>query len=228
MKAMILAAGLGKRMHPLTLTTPKPLLKVADKPLIVWHIEALQRAGVVDVVINAAWLKEQLLEYLGDGSQWGVKIHWSLEDEGLETAGGIIHALPKLGEQPFLVVNADVWTNYDFSTLIGRSLGPDLAHLVLVHNPPQHPLGDFTLSDGRVYSFEQAQTGEALTLAGISLVSPQLFAGLSSGKRALAPILRQAMLSAQISGEKMQSDWVDVGTPERLKQLDSKLAAQLL
>jgi MurNAc alpha-1-phosphate uridylyltransferase len=146
MKAMILAAGLGNRMRPLTLHTPKPLLAVADKPLIVWHIEKLQKIGVTDIVINTAWLADKLIAALGTGDQFGVRIHWSNEGEGLETAGGIIHALPLLGDQPFILVNGDVWTNYDFAPLLQVELGQNLAHLMLVDNPVQHPQGDFVLS----------------------------------------------------------------------------------
>ncbi len=226
MKAMILAAGLGNRMRPLTLTTPKPLLAVAGRPLIVWHIQALAKIGIRDIVINAAWLKEKLVDALGDGSQFGVNITWSLEHEGLETAGGIIQALPALGDQPFLLVNGDVWTRYDFQELSQRQLHDgDLAHLVLVENPPQHPNGDFLLADGRVATFEQASSGEALTFSGLSLLSPKLFAGLEQGKRPLAPLLKAAMQQGQVSGEKMSSAWVDVGTPERLQQLDDKITA---
>lgn len=240
MKAMILAAGLGNRMRPLTLHTPKPLLTVADKPLIVWHIEALQKIGITEIVINAAWLKEKLVEQLGDGTQFGVKIHWSLEDEGLETAGGIIKALPLLGDAPFILVNGDVWTEYDFKCLLQPqlldSLNDSLAHLVLVDNPPQHPKGDFLYSDHQVYTFEQADLlsndqrfgSEALTFAGISLLSPRLFAGLESGKRPLAPLLKDAMQRNKVTGEKSTAAWVDVGTPERLQQLDETLRAQLL
>ncbi|GAA5006237.1 nucleotidyltransferase family protein [Acinetobacter puyangensis] len=228
MKAMILAAGFGSRMRPLTLETPKPLLKVADKPLIVWHIEALKKIGITDIVINAAWLKQKLVAALGDGRQYGVNIHWSLEDEGLETAGGIIQALPHLGDEPFMVVNGDVWTRYAFDNLSKLNLGNDLAHLVLVQNPPQHPNGDFTLKHERIYTFEQAQQGEALTFAGISVLSPKLFADLPRGKRPLLPSLKAAMAQGLVSGEKMTSCWVDVGTPERLQQLDQKIRMQLI
>lgn len=239
MKAMILAAGLGTRMRPLTLETPKPLLCVADKPLIVWHIEALKRAGIQDMVINCAWLADKLMAALGDGSQFGVHIHWSPEPEALETAGGIIQALPMLGDQPFVLVNGDVWTRYDYSQLSSHILQQDLAHLVLVDNPPQHPAGDFVLAgtqsasqqDGRIYTdAEQAmQHGqsenilEKLTFSGLSVLSPHLFAGLPQGKRPLAPLLRQAMQQGLVSGTKMTQAWVDVGTPERLNQLDAQI-----
>ncbi len=219
MRAMILAAGLGTRLRPLTLHTPKPLLEVGGKPLIVWHIEALARAGVTQIVINTAWLAEKLVEALDDGSQFGVEISWSHEDEPLETAGGIQKALPLLGSEPFLLVNGDVWTRFDFSTLTNKSLGDDLGHLVLVKNPPQHPKGDFALANCRI-----AQEGlEKLTFAGISLLSPKLFESLSAGKAPLAPILRQAMDTGQISGECLQTHWVDVGTIERLNELDQQI-----
>lgn len=223
MKAMILAAGLGNRMRPLTLHTPKPLLEVGGKPLIVWHIEKLQNIGVTDIVINTAWLGEKLAQALGDGSQFGVNILWSHEGEGLETAGGIINALPLLGEDPFILVNGDVWTTMDFSTLLDVKLENDLAHLVFVDNPAQHPQGDFILANGRGYTFDQDQQGEALTYSGVAVIHPCMFAGLENGKRPLAPLLKQAMLEQQISASKMQGVWVDVGTPERLNVLDQQI-----
>ncbi|MHA3054712.1 nucleotidyltransferase family protein [Acinetobacter sp. ANC 4633] len=223
MKAMILAAGLGNRMRPLTLHTPKPLLAVADKPLIVWHIEKLQKIGVTDIVINTAWLAEKLIAALGAGEQFGVKIHWSNEGEGLETAGGIIHALPLLGDQPFILVNGDVWTNYDFAPLLQVKLGQNLAHLMLVENPVQHPQGDFVLHQQKAYTFEQNQQGEALTYSGIAVISPEIFAGLAEGKRPLAPLLKDAMLQGRISAQKLPAAWVDVGTPERLSDLDRQI-----
>ena len=220
MKAMILAAGLGNRMRPLTLHTPKPLLEVGGKPLIVWHIEKLQKIGVTEIVINTAWLGEKLANALGDGSQFGVKILWSHEGEGLETAGGIINALPLLGDEPFILVNGDVWTTMDFASLLDVQLGEQQAHLVLVENPPQHLKGDFILSNGLAYTFEQEQLGEALTYSGIAVLHPRMFAGLENVKRPLAPLLKQAMQQQQVSAEKLQGIWVDVGTPERLEQLD--------
>ena len=220
MKAMILAAGLGNRMRPLTLHTPKPLLEVGEKPLIVWHIEKLQKIGVTEIVINTAWLGEKLANALGDGSQFGVKILWSHEGEGLETAGGIINALPLLGDEPFILVNGDVWTTMDFASLLDVQLGEQQAHLVLVENPPQHLKGDFILSNGLAYTFEQEKLGEALTYSGIAVLHPRMFVGLENGKRPLAPLLKQAMQQQQVSAEKLQGIWVDVGTPERLEQLD--------
>ena len=223
MKAMILAAGLGNRMRPLTLHTPKPLLEVGGKPLIVWHIEKLAAIGVNEVVINTAWLGEKLAQALGDGSQFGVKILWSHEGEGLETAGGIINALPLLGDEPFILVNGDVWTTMDFAPLLNVELGENLAHLVLVQNPEQHPNGDFTLADGKAYTFDQQISGENLTFSGVSVIHPKMFAGLEAGKRPLAPLLKAAMLENKIAASKLTGIWVDVGTPERLNALDSMI-----
>ncbi|NWK53286.1 nucleotidyltransferase family protein [Acinetobacter sp. SwsAc5] len=223
MKAMILAAGMGNRMRPLTLHTPKPLLEVGGKPLIVWHIEKLQKMGVQEIVINTAWLGEKLADTLGDGSQFGVKILWSHEGEGLETAGGIINALPLLGNEPFILVNGDVWTTMDFAPLLNVQLQDDLAHLVLVENPVQHPQGDFTLAANKAYTFEQARSGENLTYSGVAVMHPQMFNGLESGKRPLAPLLKQAMQQEKISAQKLQGVWVDVGTPERLNALDQQI-----
>ena len=223
MKAMILAAGLGNRMRPLTLYRPKPLLEVGGKPLIVWHIEKLRQIGITEIIINSAWLAEKLWTSLGDGQQFGVRIFWSHEVEGLETAGGIVRALPLLGDQPFVLVNGDVWTQYDFGSLLDVDLGNDLAHLVFVENPEQHPKGDFILSEQRAYCFDQQQQGEALTYSGIGLYSPKLFDGLDESKRPLAPLLKQAMLDGRISAEKMTAAWVDVGTPERLLTLDQQI-----
>ncbi|WOE32051.1 MULTISPECIES: N-acetylmuramate alpha-1-phosphate uridylyltransferase MurU [unclassified Acinetobacter] len=220
MKAMILAAGLGSRMRPLTLHTPKPLLKVGGIPLIVWHIQKLAAIGVTDIVINTAWLAEQLIKTLGNGSQFGVNIAWTREEEGLETAGGIINALPLLGEEPFMLVNGDVWTTMSFATLLDIQLAEQMAHLVLVDNPEQHPQGDFVLACGQAYTFEQGIQGEHLTFSGISMINPKLFDGLSPGKRPLAPLLKQHMLKGQITASKLQGHWIDVGTPERLNALD--------
>ncbi|HCD60701.1 MAG TPA: nucleotidyl transferase [Acinetobacter nosocomialis] len=223
MKAMILAAGLGNRMRPLTLYTPKPLLEVGGKPLIVWHIEKLKKIGVTVIVINSAWLADKLISSLGDGSQFGVDIRWTREEEGLETAGGIINALPLLGTDPFILVNGDVWTTMGFEVLRDIQLNDDLAHLVLVDNPKQHPEGDFTLLDGRAFAFDQDVKGENLTFSGVSVINPKLFDGLEPGKRPLAPLLKQAMQNQRISAEKLKGAWVDVGTPERLMELDLQI-----
>ena len=237
-KAMILAAGLGTRMRPLTLETPKPLLGVADKPLIVWHIEALKAAGITEIVINCAWLADKLMSILGDGSQFGVNIQWSVEAEALETAGGIIQGLPILcsgqhQHEPFVLVNGDVWTRFDYSQLSTHHLEQDLAHVMLVDNTTQHPGGDFILSNGRVYTdslldmpaMEHAQA-QKLTFSGLSVLSPRLFDGLPQGKRPLAPLLREAMQQGVVSGAKLNAAWVDVGTPERLKTLDQQIRQQ--
>ena len=230
MKAMILAAGLGNRMRPLTLHTPKPLLAVADKALIVWHIEKLHDIGVRDIVINTAWLGEKLATALGDGSQFGVNILWSHEGEGLETAGGIINALPLLGSEPFILVNGDVWCSMDFAAFEQIDLQDDLAHLVLVPNPEQHPRGDFVYADARAYTFEQAAAlqliGQAYTYSGLAVISPKLLADLPAGKRPLAPYLIAAMQQQRVQASLMQGEWVDVGTPERLNALDAKLRLQ--
>ncbi|WP_445534979.1 N-acetylmuramate alpha-1-phosphate uridylyltransferase MurU [Acinetobacter sp. G18] len=223
MKAMILAAGLGNRMRPLTLYTPKPLLEVGGKPLIVWHIEKLKKTGVTEIVINSAWLADKLISSLGDGSQFGVDIRWTREEEGLETAGGIINALPLLGTDPFILVNGDVWTTLDFEALRDINLNDDLAHLVLVDNPKQHPEGDFTLLDGRAFAFDQDVKGENLTFSGVSVIHPKLFDGLEPGKRPLAPLLKQSMQNQKVSAEKLKGAWVDVGTPERLMELDLQI-----
>ena len=223
MKAMILAAGLGNRMRPLTLTTPKPLLMVGGKPLIVWHIEALKAAGIQDIVINTAWLGHKLHEALGDGSAFGVNIFWSDENEPLETAGGIQQALPLLGKEPFLLVNGDIWLRYDFSRLVSKDLGKHLAHLLLVDNPPQHPNGDFAFKrEGQSWILPQG--AEKYTFAGVSVLSPQLFADLPAGKAPLAPLLRQAITEQLVTGEYHTGAWVDVGTPERLQALDDELS----
>jgi len=224
MRAMILAAGLGTRLRPLTLQTPKPLLEVGGKPLIVWHIEALKRAGVTQIVINTAWLGDKLVEALGSGQAFGVEILWSNESEPLETAGGIQKALPLLGSEPFILVNGDVWTRFDFSALVNKDLNGDLGYLVLVTNPPQHPNGDFVLSNHRVLQ----NGGDKLTFSGISILSPKLFESLPAGKAPLAPILRQAMDAGKIAGECLYDHWVDVGTIERLAELDQQIRSGLV
>jgi len=213
--AMILAAGRGERMRPLTDHTPKPLLTVHDKPLIVWHIERLKKAGISQLVINHAHLGEQIEHALGDGSSFGVSIAYSPEDTALETGGGIARALPLLGEQPFLVVNGDVWTDIDYAAL---ALGEDdLAHLVLVSNPSHNPKGDFALNNSRV----AAEGADKLTFSGIGLYQPCLFAGQSEERFPLAPLLRNVMLQNKVSGHHHQGVWTDVGTPERLAEINA-------
>lgn len=217
---MILAAGKGERMRPLTLTTPKPLLPIAGKPLIEWHIESLARAGIVDLVINHAWLGEKLQSALGDGSRLGVHISWSPEGEPLETGGGIHRALPLLGSDPFVLVNGDIWTRFDFGAL---QLAPGrLAHLVLVDNPAYKLHGDFVLQAGAVSNPTQT---EGLTFSGISIIHPALFDGSDAGAFALAPLLRAAAAAGQVSGEHYRGTWIDVGTPERLEDA-SRLAGE--
>jgi MurNAc alpha-1-phosphate uridylyltransferase len=216
MKAMILAAGKGERMRPLTLTTPKPLLAVGGKRLIEYHLLALAQAGFGEVVINHAWLGQQIEDYLGDGARYGLAIEYSREAEPLETGGGIRHALPLLGKEPFLVVNGDIWTDYDFTQLRGPLAGQ--AHLVLVDNPAHHPDGDFTLVEGQV----RDQPG--LTYSGIAVLDPSLFDDQGDTAFKLAPLLRRAMAVGQVTGEHHRGHWIDVGTPQRLADIDRLLA----
>ena len=217
MKAMILAAGRGERMRPLTDTCPKPLLAAGGKPLIAWHIERLAAAGIVELVINHAHLGQMIEDTLGDGSAFGVRIRYSPEGSALETAGGIARALPLLGDAPFLVVNGDVFCDADFAGLrrAAEELNPvRCAHLLLVANPEHNPGGDFGLTpDGLVHEGE----GERLTFSGLGAYHPALFAGLSPDAPAkLAPLLRAAMARNRVSGARLLGRWVDVGTPERL------------
>jgi len=212
MNAMILAAGRGRRMRPLTDGCPKPLLEVAGQPLIARHLTGLARAGCETVVVNVAWLGGQLKAYLGDGSAWGLRVVVSDEGgEGLETAGGIIRALPWLGDAPFWVVNGDIWTDFEFASLPRRLAGS--GHLVLVDSPPHHPHGDFLLRDSRV-----ANRGEqpGLTYAGIASLSPGLFVGRSVEAAPLGPLLRAASDRGELTGTYHTGQWFDVGTPERL------------
>ncbi|MDN3523417.1 N-acetylmuramate alpha-1-phosphate uridylyltransferase MurU [Halomonas ramblicola] len=218
MKAMILAAGLGTRMRPLTDHCPKPLLPVAGKPLIVHHLERLREAGITEVVINVSYRAEQIVAALGDGRDHGLSIAWSHEDSPLETGGGIRQALPLLGSAPFLLVNGDVWCDLDPAGL--PPLGDDLARLVLVDNPDHHPDGDFHLdAAGRVH----AEGEPRLTFAGLSLLDPALVADQAPGAFALAPLLRRAMDAGRVGGHHHRGAWVDVGTPERLAELDRRL-----
>jgi MurNAc alpha-1-phosphate uridylyltransferase len=241
MKALILAAGLGERMRPLTNTTPKPLLEAGGKPLIAWHLDKLAALGASDVVINTSWLASRFPQVLGDGSRWNLRLHYSYEGETpLETGGGIWHALQALGAAPrsgttvsndaFLAVNGDIWTDYDFARL-PRAIDGD-AHLVLVDNPPQHPHGDFVLGvDGRIASDGAGK----LTFAGIGMYRPSLFDGWrdiignapgadgTPPRFKLAPLLRAAMDRGRVGGEHHRGRWTDVGTPQRLAQLDHAL-----
>ncbi|MDQ8022921.1 MAG: nucleotidyltransferase family protein [Moraxellaceae bacterium] len=224
MKAMILAAGRGERMRPLTDHTPKPLLPVAGKPLIVWHIERLAAAGLRDIVINHAHLGAQIEEALGDGSQFGVRIAYSPEAEALETAGGIAQALPQLGEEAFLVLNGDVFCDLDIAAFAARGkqgvADGDLAYLALVDNPEHHPQGDFALKAGRIIA---ADAGK-LTFSGLGVYGPRLFNGIERGSKAkLAPLLFAARDADRLGGEYFAGRWVDVGTPQRLAELDAAL-----
>lgn len=221
MHAMILAAGRGERMRPLTDHTPKPLLRVGGKPLIVWHIERLAKSGVRELVINHAHLGQQIEAALGDGQAWGVHIQYSPEITALETAGGIAHALPLLGTDPFIVVNGDVFTDFDYAALtLGAGM---LAHLVMVNNPPQHLSGDFALHQGWI----EPSGAHMLTFSGIGVYHPDLFTGIQRGEPTkLAPLLRQAMASQRVSGEYHAGVWHDVGTPQRLQELDDWLNQQ--
>jgi MurNAc alpha-1-phosphate uridylyltransferase len=232
MKALILAAGLGERMRPLTDATPKPLLVAGGKPLIEWHIGKLAAMGIRDVIVNTSWLADQFRQRLGDGSRWNLRLHYSYEGSTpLETGGGICNALALLGDAPFAAVNGDIWTDYDFSSLPREPEGD--AHLVLVDNPPQHPIGDFALrDDGRVASDGAAK----LTFAGIGVYRRALFDGWRDivgnapgaddvpPRFKLAPLLRAAMVRGAVTGEHHRGRWTDVGTPQRLAQLDGELA----
>ena len=234
MKALIFAAGLGERMRPLTNHTPKPLLEVGGKPLIAWHLERLAGIGVTDVVVNTSWLAAKFPETLGDGSRWGLRLHYSFEGPtALETGGGIWHALALLLDTPvantaFLAVNGDIWSDYDFARLPREPAGD--AHLVLVDNPAQHPDGDFALDDaGRVHDDPR------LTFSGIGVYRPSLFdhwrevigdapgADESPPRFKLAPLLRAAMVDGRVTGEHHRGRWTDVGTPQRLADLDREL-----
>lgn len=221
MKAIVLAAGRGERMRPITDRIPKPLVPVAGKPLIAYHLEALARAGVRDVVINLSHLGAQIPAALGDGSRFGVSITYS--DEGpvpFETGGGIFNALPLLGAAPFLVVNGDVWTDFDFSRL---TLNPGAyARLVLVPNPPHVARGDFGLEDDFVIESER----DRYTYSGMGVYSPELFAGCSPGKFPLLPLLKRAIGERRLRGEVYRGEWLDIGTPERLAALETQLLAR--
>lgn len=225
MRAMILAAGRGERMRPLTDRTPKPLLQAGGKPLIVWHIERLVHAGIADLVINHAHLGLQIEQALGDGSRFGARIRYSDEGTALETAGGIAFALHLLGDQPFAVVNGDIWCDYDFARMPALAAqmqrSQDNLHLVLVDNPEHHPNGDFGLHGARV-----TDTAPRFTFSGIGLYRPELFAHIARGTRApLAPLLREQIAAGKAGGEHHRGVWVDVGTPQRLDELDKRLRA---
>lgn len=242
LRVMILAAGRGERMRPLTDTVPKPMLQAGGKPLIVWHLERLAAWGVKQVVINHAHLGHVLQAGLGDGSRWNVKITWSAEQEALETAGGITLALPHLGDQPFLVINGDVFCQLHPQQVAralqalrsGRLRADDAGcqpvdvFAWLIDNPPHHPQGDFTLlPDGCVHAQADPSQGLAMTFSGLALYRPSFFKDCTPGQKApLAPLLRQAMQSRAVLGERLDGLWVDVGTPQRLAELDAMLWAQ--
>ena len=227
MKAMILAAGRGERMRPLTDHTPKPLLQAGGKPLIVWHIERLVAAGMPDIVINCAWLGEQLQAALGDGTRYGARLQWSPEAPALETAGGIARALSRLGPDPFLVVNGDVWCDWDFGLARERAAAMSMADaqawLLLVDNPEHNPTGDFGLdATGRVLAAAPAQS--TFTFSGIGVYSPGLFAETPVDRpAALAPLLRRAIDNQGVVGSRHRGWWMDIGTPQRLQYLDTHL-----
>lgn len=223
---MILAAGRGERMRPLTDRMPKPLLPVAGKPLIQYHLENLARAGIRDVVINLAWKGAMLSDTLGDGRQFGVRIAYSDEGErALETGGGILNAMPLLGTDPFILVAGDVWTDFPFEGLHARFAnafgGNDSAHLVLVPNPPQHPRGDFSLANGRVFE----RTDVTLTYATIGVYSAQFFSRCTPGAFRLLDPLLDAIRAGRVSGERYDGRWFDIGTPQRLAELDAQLTS---
>jgi MurNAc alpha-1-phosphate uridylyltransferase len=217
---MVLAAGRGERMRPLTLARPKPLLEAGGAPLIVHHLRALQAAGFEDIVVNLSWLGDQIRAALGDGGRHGVRLHYSDEGpEPLETGGGIFRALPLLGAGPFLVLNGDVWTDIDWSRMRDRLVPQDLAHLVLVPNPAHNEKGDFVLANGRIVE----TPGERHTFSGVGVYRAELFDGCRDGIFKLAPVLRAAARAGRVSGELHTGAWLDIGTPERLTHLDELL-----
>jgi N-acetyl-alpha-D-muramate 1-phosphate uridylyltransferase len=237
MKAMILAAGLGKRMRPLTDATPKPLLKVAGKTLIEYHIEAIAAAGIKEIVINTHWLGEKIPSSLGDGSRWQVQLHYSHEDTLLETAGGIVNALQHLDnpeDAPFLLVNGDIFLQYDLINWMKRSAifnDNYLADILLIKNPPHNPNGDFGLAPNGLICEKQTAISNQLqtyTYCGVGLYRPSMFRALQPGPRALGPILREHAQENRILGSLCSGLWVDVGTPERLEQLNSTQVAKRL
>jgi N-acetyl-alpha-D-muramate 1-phosphate uridylyltransferase len=223
MRAMILAAGRGERMRPLTDTRPKPLLEVGGKPLIQYHVEGLARAGIREIVINLAWQGELIQRALGQGERFGVSIRYSVEPEGaLETGGGILAALPLLGPEPFLVVSGDVWSEFPLDSCVGRLAPGDLAHFVLVPNPDFHSQGDFGLEDGRLFDAEPRYT-----YANIGVLSAEFFAGRQPGRFAVAPLMFEWIRRGRVSGELYRGRWHNLGTPAQLAQLDAELHASI-
>jgi MurNAc alpha-1-phosphate uridylyltransferase len=225
MKAMILAAGRGERMRPLTDRHPKPLLEAGGKPLIVWNIERLVTAGFTDIVINHAWLGEQFPERLGDGSRWGARIAYSAEGTALETAGGIVKARPLLGEGVMLVISGDIYCDFPFATLRERARQMAAApqprmHLVMVPNPDFHPRGDFALRDGHLHADGEPR----LTFGNIGLYDSRSFDGLQPGIRlAMGPLYHRAIAEGRASGERFDGTWLNIGTPDQLAALDRRL-----
>lgn len=224
MKVMLLAAGVGERMRPLTDHTPKPMLKVQGIPLLEHHIRRLVDAGFTDLVINVSHLAEQIVDYFADGRRWGARIVWSREAQPLETGGGIINALPLLGEAPFMVVNGDIWTDYPFARLNDLvPLSNGGGHLVMVGNPPQHPQGDFVLgAEGKLKARLPHESG--LTYAGLAVYTCGFLSGVAGGILPLRPLLDRAIERQCLCGEYYSGQWVDVGTPERLSQLNTETA----
>lgn len=222
---MILAAGVGERMRPLTDHTPKPLLPVAGVPLIEHHILHLAAAGITELVINVSHLAQQIVDYCGKGERWGLSITYSPEDEPLETAGGIQRAMPLLGDAPFIVLNGDIWIDFPLAQLATYRLRVgETAHLVMVDNPAQHPQGDFTLDDkGWVRFREEGITG--LTYAGLGIYTPAFFAGMAPGKLPLRPLLDAAIATANLGARYFAGHWADVGTPQRLQALDEQVTS---
>ena len=228
MKAMILAAGFGERLRPLTEHTPKPLLKVGVKPLIQYHIERLAAVGVRELVINTSWLGDQIESFLGDGSRFGVSIDWSRETDPLDTGGGIRRALPLLGSEPFLVINGDIWTDYPLQTLVDRDWSDDMeAHLVLVPNPVHNPKGDFAL-DAQCNICYPSISDESFTFSGMSVMRPELFALFSSAseKFPIRDVLVDIIKGGYVSGEVFRDTWWDVGTVERLQALNTLVSGR--
>ena len=222
MKAMILAAGRGERLRPLTDRMPKALVDAGGKPLLAWHLERLRRAGVREVVVNVSHLASQITERFANGAEYGLAVRWSHEAQALETAGGIAQALALLGTAPFLLVNADIWCDYEFSGLRNHKLGSHLAHLVLVPNPPHHRQGDFSL-DGAIVGSGPAPR---YTYAGIAVLSPEIVTGIRPGDKApLGPVLIAAAARGEVTGELHQGVWRDIGTAERLAALQAMLGS---
>ncbi|MEM8492271.1 MAG: N-acetylmuramate alpha-1-phosphate uridylyltransferase MurU [Pseudomonadota bacterium] len=219
MRAMILAAGKGERMRPLTEQIPKPLLSVADKPLIEHQLERLIDAGFSEFVINVSWLGQQIIDYLGDGRGRGVRIQYSIEETPLETAGGVVKALPLLGSKPFLLVNSDIWSDFDFRQILSLEVGARRGHLVLVANPVHHPSGDFDLRESLI----EIGGATTYTYSGIGVYHPGFFAGYDAEPLPMRPLLDRAISEKRLSGSLFDGTWLDIGTPGRLRELNERL-----